>query len=539
MDPFSDEQQGSGKGFDPMAMVRAFKRRKWLFIIPFILCLSMAGVAIKIMTPIYYSGGQLKITVNRPSSRLITDSGSKYGGGKQSKIDKQAMVDMSTLLTSPGFLEKVVKELDLHTQMLDANGNLTVRPTAEMSPTDIENSIRKAGNRLGSMIRIENDGTNLFLIGIRDTDPYNAYNLIKTILKLFLPEYRASRLVSGLNTRTFLVDQLSVVESELSAAEAALAEFQTNTTSAALEGSVVNASNLLEVQENLSHLRDRVSGSDANELANLESSVLLILGELPRTRPYARDAVIAGVIRQMMDLGTSQMLLDAGHREYQNIDERLGQLRLRLNSLIEEKVTLNHPQLRYIDRNTIGQYVYYYLFSKGAQDIIDGLSKQIRDFRKFTAAQPLMAAQLTELQDDVLEYRGQVTRLEREITQQSMNLAATNQEIGFQIEIRRKPLLSLVPVEPDKVKLAGMGVILSLGIGLGLVILAIMLDRSFTSVDDIERTLGLTVIGTLPMIQDDHFQHIRKVRLLRWVTIVLGILAVAAIGFLVVYPKLS
>jgi len=84
-----------------------------------------------------------------------------------------------------------------------------------------------------------------------------------------------------------------------------------------------------------------------------------------------------------------------------------------------------------------------------------------------------------------------------------------------------------------------MGFLLSLGIGIGLVVLALLLDRSFTAVDDIERTLGLTVIGTLPMIQDDIFERKRKLRILRWVTIVLGILAIAAVGFLVVYPRLS
>ena len=69
--------------------------------------------------------------------------------------------------------------------------------------------------------------------------------------------------------------------------------------------------------------------------------------------------------------------------------------------------------------------------------------------------------------------------------------------------------------------------------------LAFLLDRSFTSVEDIERTLGVSVIGTLPLVQDDHFEQRKKLRLLRWVVIVLGILAVAAVGFLVIYPRLG
>jgi len=74
---------------------------------------------------------------------------------------------------------------------------------------------------------------------------------------------------------------------------------------------------------------------------------------------------------------------------------------------------------------------------------------------------------------------------------------------------------------------------------LGLVVLAIFMDRSFNTIEDIERSLGYAVIGTLPMIQDDHFERKRKVRLLRWVTIISGILAVGAVGFLVIYPRLG
>ena len=99
--------------------------------------------------------------------------------------------------------------------------------------------------------------------------------------------------------------------------------------------------------------------------------------------------------------------------------------------------------------------------------------------------------------------------------------------------------MEITPVEPNKLKLMLMGVILSLGIGLGLVILAIMLDRSFNSVESMEKALGVPVIGTLPMIRDEHFARKRTVRLLRWVTIVLGILAVGAVGFLVIYPRLG
>ena len=120
-----------------------------------------------------------------------------------------------------------------------------------------------------------------------------------------------------------------------------------------------------------------------------------------------------------------------------------------------------------------------------------------------------------------------------------MNMEASMSEIGFQVKIRKKPSYPVAPIEPNKLKLLMMGFVLSVGLGGGLVVLAIFMDRTFTAVDDIEKALGLIVIGTLPVIVDDHFERIKKRRILRWITIIVGIIAVSAVGFLVIYPRLS
>ena len=49
----------------------------------------------------------------------------------------------------------------------------------------------------------------------------------------------------------------------------------------------------------------------------------------------------------------------------------------------------------------------------------------------------------------------------------------------------------------------------------------------------------MKVIGTLPTIQDDHFERNKKIRILRWAAIILVILALGAVGFLVIYPRLG
>jgi hypothetical protein len=289
----------------------------------------------------------------------------------------------------------------------------------------------------------------------------------------------------------------------------------------------------------LSALRMRFDGQDAAELRDLGQSARAVAGELPTLTTYQADNAIAAALVELEDLEFQSRLVPTGDRMARDLETRLGQLRVRLRSLVDAQVALQQPALAFMARNQMAEFVYFGLYRQGLSGVIRRLDNGVRNFRSFTARQPQQSTRMAELQGEVTRAQRLVDSIEGEITQHNLNLQASLSEIGVQVRIRQEPQMEITPVEPNKLKLMLMGVILSLGIGLGLVILAIMLDRSFSSVESMEKALGVPVIGTLPMIRDEHFARKRTVRLLRWVTIVLGILAVGAVGFLVIYPRLG
>jgi len=531
MDPFQDESQSAGAGFDPMALLRAFWRRKLLFFIPFILCLSMAVVIIRTMTPIYESSGQLLIKFNKMNSNLLEDPSRRFGRARN--IDAMAYHEMNMLLTSPEFLELMVRELGLHDVL---RGAVPDSVTPAMSE---EKSIRRAMWRLRSMVKIKRDGARLFRIAVRDPDPEQAYNLALFLVDRFVEEYRASQRAVGTHTLGFLERQLEVYQADLKEAEQALLDFQINEASAALVDNPINAVNLSTAEDNLAAVKVRYQGQDATELAENGRIVRGILGSTPSTSPYAADPTIRSTISEMEDLGLKFQLYEDGDNAARDLETRQGLLRSRLDSRIVDLVALNQPNLTMRERNQVSQYIYFSLFRSAKKRVIALLDEQISEFRRFRTRRPGQSAQIAELQDEVVRARGLVQTIQGEITSQTMNLEASLSEIGMQIKVRQKPYLNYAPVEPDKMKLMALGAILSLGIGIGLVVLAIFMDRSFTTVEQIERTLGLRVIGTLPTIKDDHFEKKKKIRILRWALIVLVILALGAVGFLVIYPRLS
>jgi uncharacterized protein involved in exopolysaccharide biosynthesis len=531
MDPFLEEPgESGGGGFDPMSLVRAFWRRKLLFIIPFVLCLAMAYVAIKTMTPIYASSGQVVITVDASRSNLLEDPRNRFGG-QYGDMNGIAYSEMNLLLTSPEFLGSIVRELNLQESMRGKGPDGT-----EISE---EEAVRRARGKLGSMIKLKSEGSRLFRIEVRDPHPAQAHHLAKFVLERFVEEYRASQTATSTTTRDFLARQLEVYQADLQRAENELNSYQSGLASAALGDNPVNALNIGTADAALATLRMRFDGQDAAELRDLGQSARAVAGELPTLTTYQADNAIAAALVELEDLEFQSRLVPTGDRMARDLETRLGQLRVRLRSLVDAQVALQQPALAFMARNQMAEFVYFGLYRQGLSGVIRRLDNGVRNFRSFTARQPQQSTRMAELQGEVTRAQRLVDSIEGEITQHNLNLQASLSEIGVQVRIRQEPQMEITPVEPNKLKLMLMGVILSLGIGLGLVILAIMLDRSFNSVESMEKALGVPVIGTLPMIRDEHFARKRTVRLLRWVTIVLGILAVGAVGFLVIYPRLG
>ena len=264
-----------------------------------------------------------------------------------------------------------------------------------------------------------------------------------------------------------------------------------------------------------------------------------VLGADPSVSAYTNDSIIRSLLLELEALGIELMTTPETDPEFAGQEIRLGRLRVRVNNRVEELVAANNPGVGLLDRSRLTQYYYSYLYRAVELRVIRAIEESLREYRHFVTQQPRQSARLAELQDTADNARQLVTNISAEITRQQMNLEAGMSDVGLQIFARMEPVLQYAPVEPDVRKLAFMAFVLSLGMGGGLVVLAILMDRSFRTVESIEQKLGVKVIGTLPLIQDDHFIRKRRLRILRWTTIVLTVLAVAAVGFLVVYPMLN
>ena len=98
-----------------------------------------------------------------------------------------------------------------------------------------------------------------------------------------------------------------------------------------------------------------------------------------------------------------------------------------------------------VDRNRLVQYAYQLLYRQAQGDAAGRAAGYIREYRQFAARQPEQSARLAELQLEVTRRQEQMATLEKEISQQTMNLEASRSAIGYRIEVRRDPRCRPLP----------------------------------------------------------------------------------------------
>ncbi len=439
---------------------------------------------------------------------------------------------MENLITSPVFLEGIVRELGMQKTLM-------ARSRVEKGPVlDEDTAVHTAAVLLAKRVRLVLDGRHLYELGVKGTDPQEAYDLTRFILDCFIEEYRKMRLAPRASTRNFLMAQQKVYQQDLALAEQELNRFLIQISSSELLGNPVNAGNLGVVEERLSRTRDRQLGADVLELSGLEQAAFPILGALPAVATYAKDSQISQIVLELTNFYVELMTRSDGENS-DDIEVEMGRLRVQIINRVEELVALNHHTLGLMERNRLSQYIYFSLYSSVRREGGDRVDSHVRNYRRFLQQQPMQSSKLAELQAKVSHTNELLMTIEQEITQQRMNLEAGLSDVGLQLSIRKQPQLMPYPIEPNKLKLAFMGFVLSLGLGAGLLILTIFMDKSMKTVNAIEQALDIPVLGTLPQLSYGNLAPLRRRRLLFWISIVLGVIAIAAFVFLVLYPNLS
>jgi hypothetical protein len=158
-------------------------------------------------------------------------------------------------------------------------------------------------------------------------------------------------------------------------------------------------------------------------------------------------------------------------------------------------------------RPLVVEYFYQQAEIDALREKRDTLERYIDAFRRDVQLAPQQATELTRLLQEVEKNRDHYNTFLKAQETTRISEEAANTNLGttvFLVEAANRPL---APVRPDKIRILILAFVLGSAIGAGGLLLTEFTDSSFRSVEEVEKTLGLKVLGTVPRFEKTRWFH--------------------------------
>jgi len=406
-----------------------------------------------------------------------------------------------TLLSRPN-LEKLISKTDLE---------LTIR-----SPTDLE----RLTASLADTIRISPQTRNLFTISYRNTNPKLAYDVVQSILAIFVESKTGSTRSDMENARQFLEQQLSSYEQQLRKAEAKRADFNAKYMDL-LPGNGGGATRLEGAREHVADLEGQLKDLQVREdilktqMAATPETVSLSQREarvMDAGRKSADNAKITEAEAQLAMLRLKYTDSFPAVVTQKQIIESLKSQSLAKQDLAPVAAAVAPPAANGTDpsteRATLPNPVYGQLkasmFELNAQKLV--LQRRLADasrdrdrLEEIARGVPGLQAEAVNVNRDYDVLRRNYEEMLRRREEMKIASAADSEAEKMKLEVIDPPQIPRIPVAPKRQVLLSMVLLIGLGAGLALPVLLMQFDSSFHSIEDLRR-LELPVIGSVSLI---------------------------------------
>lgn len=470
--------------------VRGVWRHRWLALTAAWLVCAVGWAAVWFIPNQYQSNARLYVDADAVLTPLLRGLAADSAPGGQLELLQR------TLLSRPN-LETLVSKTDL---------DLTVRG---------QNDREKLIADLGRDIKINPQTRTLFTIGYTGPNPRLTYDVVQTLLTIFVERATGANRSDMENARRFLESQIASYERQLRSAEQRRAEFRTRYS---------------EI------LPTAAGGGGVGGLQAVRAQVTTLQGELQDVT-RRRDTLKAEVENtpQMLTIETAAggPAGTAASPALASAQMRLAELRLRYTdehpeirqqlALIEEMrrnpLLARGPSVQVINGQPVQvqqngrtlstpnpSYERVKSLQLDAETQLVTLTRRTEQAVKerdrleaIARAFPTVEAEYTALDRDYTvmqtNYQGLLARRE----QANIAQAADTQADKVKLQIVDPPQVPRIPVAPNRLLLFSGVLVVGLGAGGGLAFLLSQFDRSFYTVDEL-RELGLTVIGGITLL---------------------------------------
>lgn len=490
------------QSIDIKAWLAAVKRR-WLLILLPVMLLTPLGVGIAyVLPPVYTATARVLVESQQiPSdlarSTVTVDVGERIALIEQRLMTRQNLLDIATRFD-------------------------VTRGRSDLSPTEIINLMRASTSIDGVRLSDERSPVTGVKISFTADRADLSAQITNEFLSLLLEQNIRQRQTRALETSDYFRQETARLSNELSRLEAQMTQFKIDNESAIPESLPFRREELsrlqqqvfdrelrqLELQEQKKAILDAMQRGEFDiagreltpeeqELVRLRTALVQSRATYAESHPMVRS--LKARITVLEDRIGAQTASDTGDGETGGLPQNVtGQVNRMLEALDTQMSRLETGRRN--DEARIKALEASIERTPGVALDLDRLERQ------FGAIQ-------TQYRESVLKLAQAETGERLEVNQQAER---------FEVIERAEPPER--PSSPNRPVIAAAGFVGSLGVGVGLVLLMELLNRSIRTAADLERRLDLRPVVTIPYIRTDH-----EVRRRKWTLRIVLILIIVVI----------
>lgn len=477
---------------------RILWRKKYFLLVPLAIAFIVASVGVRFLVPEYEASSVIRIV--NPGSNVGSDVGQFVPGRGSSRDDKTKKQIEADLLGS-NFLDELIKKLGIDRDPeVVAKAEMQHQMYPALSTEELV--FRRLRDFLKKRIKIDDEGPDLFRVSYADPNPDACYVIADAITQLYIDVQRRQAIQGLSNVSEFSEEQLNVSKERLDKAEKDLADFQEKIASRGAEANPVNDKNVA-VSEKVRNDLDLTVRASESTLDKIRSRISGALGSMPSGDAIWRDPEVAKLVNELGDRREGELLIElAGdsHAVNADMDPVLGTQQA-LQRRLQQISSNAYPTVPDDYRPLLVEYFYQQSEAKAYRRKLQRLDTYLSQFRTQVSLAPQQQTELQRLTDEVERQRTLYNTFKESMNNARIGEAATqNQTLGTTVTVVEAPAKPVSPVRPDKVKILVLCFLFGATVGAAGLLLTEFTDSSYRSVEDVEKQLGLRVLGTIPRV---------------------------------------
>jgi|HigsolmetaAR202D_1030399.scaffolds.fasta_scaffold10675_4 Uncharacterized protein involved in exopolysaccharide biosynthesis len=421
--------------------------------------------------------------------------------------------------------------------------NLYPRKQASLPMDDIveqmRNDISISGVYTTTTSRAPNSRVSAFRISFAYENRVLAQRVTQELVTRFIDENIRQRSNASYQTTEFLQDQLETAKRNLDALEKKLTEFRLNNFGRLPDQFQANLQQLNAAERRIESINAAMTRINQEKLMlegqlrilkDQESAAMKAVAQAPADKPNEALLRTEREISQVeVALASARERYKEAHPDVQRLVSQLEVLKRSRDRLLEEEkaraaeaatAAANSPAARELrELQAAVARVETMLRAKDAEleentRELEQLRKVARVYQQKLETSPIGEQQYAELLRDRNLAKQAYEELNIKKTQSALATDLENRKQGEMLEILDEPSLPASPSEPNRYVIVAGGVGLGLVMGIFLAGAREMKDTSLKNLKDVRAYTRLTVLGSIPLLENDLV--IRRRRRLAW-----------------------